>query len=67
MTRVDLEHEARMKGSIIVAETTRIKDRLMADFRSYVSLLRKPVSQAVTMRADHAMQAAALKVLSEGR
>jgi hypothetical protein len=56
-----------MKGSIIVAETTRIKDRLMADFRSYVSLLRKPVSQAVTMRADHAMQAAALKVLSEGR
>lgn len=67
MTRSDIEHEARMKGGIIVESTARIKDRLMTDFRAYVSLLRKPVSQAVTMRADTATQNAALKVLSEGR
>jgi hypothetical protein len=64
MTRADLEAHARQMGVVVVENSLRLRDKLVADFRSYVSLMQKPITAPAhnTKISD-----AALKVLQEGR
>ena len=64
MTRADLEAHARQMGVVIVEHSPRLKDKLLAEFRTYVSLIRKPVEAA---KGPTKLNDAALRVLAEGR
>ena len=65
MTRADLESHARQIGVVIVEHSPRLKDKLMTEFRSYASLVRKPLSALGS--PDTKISDAAQRVLSEGR
>jgi hypothetical protein len=64
MTRADIEAHARQQGVVVVEHTPRLKEKLIAEFRSFASLLRKPVD---TPKSPNKLSDAAMKVLSEGR
>lgn len=64
MTRADLEAHARQMGVVIVEHSPQLKEKLMREFDSYVSLLRKPLDSP---RTPTTPSEAALKVLAEGR
>jgi len=64
MTRADLEAHARQMGVVVVEHSPRLRDKLMGEFRTYVSMTRRPanVPNGLTEMSD-----AAKKVLAEGR
>lgn len=64
MTRADIEAHARQMGVIIVEHTPRLREKLLAEFRSFVSLLNKP---ADAPKSPTKLSDAAMKVLAEGR
>ena len=64
MTRADLENFARKHGGVIVENSDRIRAELLKIFRSYVSLLQKPISKPaakITVSSD------VQRILNEGR
>lgn len=64
MNRPELETHARMMGVVIVESSSRLKDKLMTEFRQHQSLLNKPASTAhPTIKVSEA----AMKVLAEGK
>lgn len=64
MTRSDLEAHARKVGVIIVESSIRLREKLLGEFRSYLHLVRRPV----TPPSPHVvLNDAAKKVLAEGR
>ena len=64
MLRIDLETHARRHNVIIVESTARLREKLLNNFKTYVSLLHKPADKK---KSQYKPDAAALKVLSEGR
>ena len=64
MTRADLEAHARQLGVMITENTQRLRDKLMGEFRTFASLVRKP-----TIKPQPPIKGseAAKKVLAEGR
>jgi len=64
MTRTDLETHARMMGVVITESSLRLKEKLLGEFRSFSSLMRKPV---VHSKPFVKVSDAAMKVLAEGR
>jgi hypothetical protein len=42
MTRADLENHARRLGVLVVESSARLREKLITEFKSYASLLRKP-------------------------
>ena len=64
MTRADLESHARQMGVVIVENSPRLKEKLLGEFRSYLSLVRKPITHTYPKIS---LSDAAKKVLSEGR
>jgi len=63
MTRSDLEAHARQLGVIITLDSHRLKDKLLAEFRSYNAMLHKPAVNHPRPNPNEA----ALKVLAEGK
>lgn len=64
MTRADIEAHARKMGVVVVENTARLKDKLLTEYRSYVSMMRKPADGP---KSSGKMSDAAMKVLAEGR
>lgn len=64
MTRADLETHARQMGVVVVENSFRLRDKLLAEFRGFVALINKP---KIAPRSNFKINDAALKVLSEGR
>jgi hypothetical protein len=64
MSRSELEAHARRVGVVIVESSARLQDKLIREFRSYVSLLRKPqtVKKPESFPSDDVR-----KILAEGR
>jgi len=64
MTRSDLENHARALGSIIVEDSSRIRNELMKLFRAYVLSLKKPApSNTSQIKVTPEIQ----RILNEGR
>jgi hypothetical protein len=66
MNRTDLEAHARKLGVVIVESSLRLQDKLRAEFKNYVTYLRKP-AEPQPSKASGKIDPAALKVLAEGR
>lgn len=64
MNRPDLESHARRVGVIIVESSARLQESLVKEFRSYVSLLRKPVN---SIKSNPDISEEVRKILAEGR
>ena len=72
MTRSDLENHARKCGVVVVEDSQRLKAKLINEFRTYVSLLLRPVPAKIEHGDTSAKVVAkaladALKTLAEGR
>jgi hypothetical protein len=65
MNRTDLERHARNLGVIIVESSARLKDKLVLEFRRYVSQLRRPVEDGPPSKPD--INDEVKKILAEGR
>lgn len=64
MQRADLERETRRLGQVVVESTTRLRENLLRLFRTEAAALNRPADKPQSRTAP---DAAALKVLSEGR
>lgn len=65
MTRADLETHARAVGVIIVEHTPRLREKLIHEFNSFVSLVQKPENPKSYGKIKITPEAQ--KVLNEGR
>lgn len=66
MTRSDLEAHARHVGVVVVEHSPRLRDKLLGEFRSYISLTYKPQTTANSDNKNKYSDAVQ-KIMSEGR
>jgi hypothetical protein len=64
MNRSDLEAHARKVGVVIVEDSARLRDKLISEFRNYITYLNKPATVA---KKPEAPSEAVRKILAEGR
>lgn len=63
--RTDLEQHARRVGVVIVESTARLKEKLVTEFKSYHSLLNKPMSDIPLAKGEVSNEVK--RILAEGR
>jgi len=64
MSRTDLEAHARKLGVVIVESTTRLRDKLVKEFRTHQSLLYRPDSPK---QPEITLDEKVKRILAEGR